>query len=555
MSFAPLARVLRLTDDFRQQTVRGMLERHHTEAASYWTQLVLAAGIATFGLVLDSGAVIIGAMLVAPLMGPIVELAMGLAVGSALLAIRSAIRIAASMCIVVLSAGLATRLLPFQQVTGEIASRASPTVLDLMVASFCALTAAFVTLKPHDTTTTAAGTSIGIALVPPLCACGFGVGVGMPQVAWGAMLLFTANLSAILLFAVVVFLLAGFGGVNAALIELEVTGELERKSPVVRLSARLNRLFGSRNATVFRLVLPVALVGSVSVPLQRALATVSAEVRARQQIAVILGERAELKNALTTTVGFDQGGLEVRLVVLGDPAAAKELETYLRERVATRIGGEATVSVVGVPDAAAVARLAAAARPAPVPVPAPPPPPPPPKVVPLAELSGRVRAALGEIYPREDAGPLLRWSLEGSQDPPELRLTHLGDALGPAATRLLSDALAGPLHGPVRVLDDPISPRPRSFPDRAAITAATAALRVQLSGLPGLRICVEVPPGAPRSAAGKPVEDVRAALGLAETDVREGAAWTLQVSSDPCPAFAAPPAPLSSPSSAPLPRR
>lgn len=555
MTFAPLARVLRLTDDFRQQTVRGMLERHHTEAASYWTQLVLAAGIATFGLVLDSGAVIIGAMLVAPLMGPIVELAMGLAVGSALLAIRSAIRIAASVCVVVLSAGLATRLLPFQEVTGEIASRASPTVLDLMVASFCALTAAFVTLKPHDTTTTAAGTSIGIALVPPLCACGFGVGVRMPQVAWGAMLLFTANLSAILLFAVVAFLLAGFGGVNAALIELEVTGELERKSPVVRLSARLNRLFGSRHANVFKLVLPIALVGSVSVPLQRALATVSAEVRARQQIAAILGERAELKNALTTTVGFDQGGLEVRLVVLGDPAFAKELETYLRERVAKRIGGEATVSVVGVPDAAAVARLAAAARPAPVPVPAPPPPPP--KVVPLAELSGRVRAALGEIYPREEAGPLLRWSLEGSQNPPELRLTHLGEALGPAANRLLSEALAGPLHGPVRVLDDPISPRPRSFPDRAALAASTAALRVQLSGLLGLRICVEVPPGPPRSAAGKTVEDVRAALGLAETDVREGAAWTLQVSSDPCPAPAAPPPPLplSSPSSAPLPRR
>jgi uncharacterized hydrophobic protein (TIGR00271 family) len=241
MTPAPLARVLRLADDFQAQTVRTMLQRHHTEAPSYWTQLVLSAGIATFGLVLNSGAVIIGAMLVAPLMGPIIELAMGLAVGSALLAIRSAMRIAISVCVAILSSAVLTRLLPFQEVTGEIASRTSPTVLDLMVASFCTLTAAFVTLKPHDNMSTAAGTSISIALVPPLCASGFGLGVRLPQVAWGALLLFTANLSAILLFAVVVFLLAGFGRVNSALLETEVVSELGKKSLVVRLSTRLNR--------------------------------------------------------------------------------------------------------------------------------------------------------------------------------------------------------------------------------------------------------------------------------------------------------------------------
>ena len=138
-----------------------MIAQHHTEAASYWAQLVLAVGIATFGLVLNSGAVIIGAMLVAPLMGPIVELAMGLAVGSALLVLRSALRIGVSILVAVLSAGVLTRALPFQEVTSEVAARTSPTLLDLMVACFCALTAAFVTLKPRDTVTTAAGTSIG----------------------------------------------------------------------------------------------------------------------------------------------------------------------------------------------------------------------------------------------------------------------------------------------------------------------------------------------------------------------------------------------------------
>lgn len=537
MTPAPLARLLRLADDFQAQTVRTMLQRHHTEAPSYWTQLVLSAGIATFGLVLNSGAVIIGAMLVAPLMGPIIELAMGLAVGSALLAMRSAIRIAISICVVVLASSVLTHLLPFQEVTGEIASRTSPTVLDLMVACFCALTAAFVTLRPHDSMSTAAGTSISIALVPPLCASGFGLGVKLPQVALGALLLFTANLSAILLFAVVVFLLAGFGRVNAAHLETEVVGELEKKSLVVRLATRLNGLFGYQHATVFKLILPVALVGAVSVPLQRALATVSAEVRARQQIEAILRERPELENALRKTVDVDHGGVRLRLVILGDPASAKELEAYLRKRMSERIGEHATVSVVGVPDAAAVAELAAAARAFPLQTS-----PPPPPIAPLAELNARITPALKGTYPEKEAGPLIAWSLEGGKDPPELRLTHLGEALGLAATRLLSDALAVPLHGTVRVVDDAISGRPRTFADGSALLAEAALLRARLATISGLRLCVTTPAGGPRTAPPlrQQIEAARGALALPPDDVREGTDWTLQVSDKPCAALGGP---------------
>ena len=530
---APLGRVLRLTDDFRAQTVRGMLERHRTEAPSYWTQLVLATGIATFGLVLNSGAVIIGAMLVAPLMGPIIELAMGLAVGSALLAIRSAIRVAISIGVAVLAAGVLTRLLPFHEVTSEIAGRTSPTVLDLMVASFCALTAAFVTLKPHDTMTTAAGTSIGISLVPPLCTSGFGLGMGDAHVAWGALLLFTANLSAILLCAVVVFLLAGFGGVDAAALEQDVIGEIERKGSVVRVATRLNRLFGSRHSTVFKLVLPVTLVAAVFVPLQRALATVSAEVRARQQVAAILGERPELRNALVTNIGFDRGALAVRLVVVGDPAHAKELEDDLRERVEERVGRKAAISVLGVPDAAAVARLAAAAQPTPLPAP----PPPPPPVLPLDELRSRVATALRDHYPEREAGPLLAWSLIGPSDPPQLRLTHLGAPLGPAAAALLGAAIAGPLHGEVRVVDDPISPEPKLAPDVGALAVEIQVLRARLADLPGLRICAEIPaaPTQPAAMGRRRLETTRGTLGLPESDVREGTAFTVRASTDACP--------------------
>ncbi len=539
MVTAPLARLFRIDPEQRRTTVSGMLERHHTEAASYWTQLVLAAGIATFGLVLDSGAVIIGAMLVAPLMGPIVELAMGLAVGSALLALRSALRIFISVVVVVLLAGVLTRLLPFHEVTAEVAARTSPTVLDLMVATFCALTAAFVTLKPHDTVSTAAGTSISISLVPPLCASGFGLGIRALDVSRGALLLFTANLSAILLFALIAFLLAGYGTVDSAPLENGILGEMERKGNIARLATRLNTLFGSRHSTVFKLVLPVGLVLAVFIPLQQALSTVSAEVRARQQLAGILHESPELQNALLTTIGFDQGGLTVRLVVLGDPTLAKEVEQHLRERVAKEIGPGATVSVIGVPDAAAVARLATAAQPTPLRVE----PPPPPKVVPLVELNSRVATALQERYPSNEAGPLLGWALAGDKDPPELRLTHIGPPLGAAAARLLAESIAEPLHGSVRITEDAISAEPQTFPDLTALALETGALRLRLAPFPGLHVCVEVPP-APKAFTPRPVkpaETAIAALGLPAEDVHEGKAWSLRVSEKPCAAPVAPP--------------
>ena len=73
----------------RVQTVVAMLEFNARRAPGYWIQLFLSAGIAILGLVLGSTAVVIGAMLVSPLMGPIVELGMGFAVGSAFLVIRS----------------------------------------------------------------------------------------------------------------------------------------------------------------------------------------------------------------------------------------------------------------------------------------------------------------------------------------------------------------------------------------------------------------------------------------------------------------------------------
>lgn len=114
--------------------VSDMLRASLAESVGYWFQLVLSMAIATLGLVLNSSGVVIAAMLIAPLMGPIVQIGMALAIGSPVLAIRASMRAIISIVVVVGSATLITMVLPFYEVTPEIAARTSPTVLDLIIA-------------------------------------------------------------------------------------------------------------------------------------------------------------------------------------------------------------------------------------------------------------------------------------------------------------------------------------------------------------------------------------------------------------------------------------
>jgi uncharacterized hydrophobic protein (TIGR00271 family) len=151
------AEAVHIDEAGRADTVVTMLANNARRAPGYWIQLVLATGIATLGLVLNSTAVVIGAMLVSPLMGPLVELGMGFAVGSSLLVMRASLRVLLSVGIAIAAAALITMSLPFQEITAEVSARAAPTLLDLLVAMFCALTAAYTTVRPGSDTTAAAG--------------------------------------------------------------------------------------------------------------------------------------------------------------------------------------------------------------------------------------------------------------------------------------------------------------------------------------------------------------------------------------------------------------
>jgi uncharacterized hydrophobic protein (TIGR00271 family) len=183
--------------------------------STYWLQILFAAGVATLGLVLNSPAVIIGAMLISPLMGPILAAGLALATGDLVLGIRAGANLLLSCLVAVTFSVCLIGLLPFKEMTAEIAARTQPTTLDLVVALFSGAIGSIATCKEvKGVVTSIPGVAIAVALMPPLCVVGYGIGLTLSfngtdglQVARGGGLLFLTNLVAITLMAMVVFLM------------------------------------------------------------------------------------------------------------------------------------------------------------------------------------------------------------------------------------------------------------------------------------------------------------------------------------------------------------
>lgn len=181
----------------------------------YWLQIFFAAGIATLGLILNSPAVIIGAMLISPLMGPILASGLALATGDLILGVRSGVNLIFSCLAAVTFAVLLVALLPFKEMTAEIAGRTSPTTLDLFIALFSgAIGSIAICREVKGVVTSIPGVAIAVALMPPLCVVGYGIGVAVSlnrteglSIASGGGLLFLTNLVTITFTAMVVFLL------------------------------------------------------------------------------------------------------------------------------------------------------------------------------------------------------------------------------------------------------------------------------------------------------------------------------------------------------------
>ena len=175
---------------------------------AYLLMNAAATLIAGFGLFEDSPAVIIGAMLIAALLGPIQGMAMALAESDLrLLRVSLTAEVLGATLVLVLGIALGTidRVSPLGH---EILARTAPNILDLLIGLVGGAAASFAMATP-SLGSMAVGVAIATALVPPLTTCGILISRGLPTLAAGAFLLFVANLVAITFSAMIVFMILG----------------------------------------------------------------------------------------------------------------------------------------------------------------------------------------------------------------------------------------------------------------------------------------------------------------------------------------------------------
>ena len=202
----------------QQVVVYRRLQQGASPSVDYFVLMGLSTLIATFGLLQNSTAVIIGAMLVAPLFTPLMALSMAIVQGDVRL-----LRLGFESMLkgIVAAIGLAifiTVIFPTTPLTAEIIARTEPNLLDLGVALAAGVVGAYAVSR-EEVSAALPGVAIAAALVPPLGVVGIGLGIGDLSIAGGATLLVATNLIAIALAGAITLLLLGFrpAGVHSRL--------------------------------------------------------------------------------------------------------------------------------------------------------------------------------------------------------------------------------------------------------------------------------------------------------------------------------------------------
>jgi uncharacterized hydrophobic protein (TIGR00271 family) len=183
--------------------------------STFMTLLILATMIATLGLFINSASVIIGAMLLAPLMQPIVSLSMAALRQESAMELTAFKTIVIGVASVLLTAALIAWMMPIAKLTTEMAGRLSPTIIDLFVAIVSGAAAAYAKSN-EKISSSLAGVAIAVALVPPIAVAGIGLGWGEWHMFSSAFLLFLTNLIGIVLAAALTFMLLGYSPLHIA---------------------------------------------------------------------------------------------------------------------------------------------------------------------------------------------------------------------------------------------------------------------------------------------------------------------------------------------------
>ena len=342
-----LQRWLRIALEDKPRVYAQISHSGELSSVSYWAEILFTAGIATFGLVLNSPAVIIGAMLISPLMGPIMATGLALALGDFYLAAKGVTNLILSVGLAISLSALIVWLLPFHATTGEILARTNPTLLDLGVALFSGLAGSFAVCRSGgaEGVTTLPGVAIAVALMPPLCTVGFGLGSGVDlSIMGGAALLFLTNLVAIVSSAFLVFLLIGMD-VAAVRVEME---QSHRAGPIARILMRHRwvRSLSEGGTLHWRVLMLVILLAAVAVPLRSAFEQLASEAAARGAVQEQVRKLIPRAALVSQQIEVGRDGIAVRLVSTEaiPQANLQRAEQFIQQRS----GKKAEISVASI---------------------------------------------------------------------------------------------------------------------------------------------------------------------------------------------------------------
>ncbi|MCB9450124.1 MAG: TIGR00341 family protein [Anaerolineaceae bacterium] len=233
-----------------QEEIVRQSQEMASPSLDYFVLIIIAALLASFGLLQSSPAVIIGAMLVAPLMQPLIAFATGLTTGRLEL-MRQAVVTGIQGILLALLIAVGVGIIAGTDLpTSEMLARGSPTLLDALVAVASGLVGAYATAR-KDIPAALAGVAIAAALMPPVCTVGLGIAMQNINLAAGSGLLFLTNITSIIIAGWIIFF---WLGMRPRMVEtsrrrqyISVAFLVILLLPVVILLLRLSNTSGNRN--------------------------------------------------------------------------------------------------------------------------------------------------------------------------------------------------------------------------------------------------------------------------------------------------------------------
>jgi len=275
--------------------MRGQLFFDGAEAgrklSAYWTLLILAAVIAAAGVIADSTATVIGAMIVAPLMTPILGTVLAVVTADRVNLIRSLALVVCGAAAVIMIGwlfGLTTPIDVVAETNGQVSGRVHPRLIDLVAALATGAVGSFA-LARSDVSDTLPGVAIAISLVPPLVVVGLTLEAGATDQSAGALLLFLTNVGAILLTGLIVMFLFR---VSALIMPVQVGGPS----------------WGIRGAVIAVVIFVVAL----AIPLGASTVQITRERLQTGDVAAVAKTWAEPAGWKIVGVDVDQNGVIVQ---------------------------------------------------------------------------------------------------------------------------------------------------------------------------------------------------------------------------------------------------